>query len=195
MSVLGIATTIASQFDALVAHSKSSQRQQGFQQLGQDLQSGNISQAQSDFVSLNQLLPGGQQFSTLALSSVPQSTNPLATAVSQLAQDLKSGNLSAAQTDLTTVQQYVQQAGQQKGTGQAHHHHHHQGPGDASQSTSQQTPISTLFGELGQSLQSGNIAAAQQAYSTLQQEFQQFGLPVTSDSSSSPTISNFSVSA
>jgi hypothetical protein len=37
------------------------QFKQGFQQLGQDLQSGNLSQAQSDFSSLQHLPPSGQQ--------------------------------------------------------------------------------------------------------------------------------------
>ncbi len=42
MSVLAIANSIFSQFDSLAAHSKSQQLKQGFQQLGQDLQSGNL---------------------------------------------------------------------------------------------------------------------------------------------------------
>jgi outer membrane protein assembly factor BamD (BamD/ComL family) len=200
MSVLGIASSsIFSQINSIAAQqSKSQKLQQGFQQLGQDLQSGNLSQAQSDFASLQQLLPGGQQNPGVASTSGTQSSNPLATAVSQLAQDLQSGNLTAAQSDLATVQQDVQQSSQQQGAGQAHHHHHHHGGGNSSQSSSEQNAISTLFSQLGQSLQSGNLSAAQQAYSSLQQDFQLFGVGANSASSgtsSSSTSTNLSVSA
>ena len=194
MSVLASANSIFSQFDSLAAHSKSQQLKQGFQQLGQDLQSGNLSQAQGDFASLQQFFPGGQQSPSVTSAVSTQSSNPLAAAVSQLAQDLKSGNLSAAQSDITAVQQDAQQVGQQQGANQAHHHHHH--GGGSSQSSSQQDPISTLFGQLGQDLQSGNVSGAQQAYASLQQDFQNFALDNSSSSNSSPSAqsNNFSVS-
>jgi hypothetical protein len=188
MSVLGIATNVLSQISSYAAQSKPNQLKQGFQQLGQDLQSGNLSQAQSDFASLQQLLPGGQQPSAVASSSANQGSSPLATAVAQLAQDLKSGNLTAAQSDITAVQQDSQQVGQQQGAGQAHHHHHH--GGGSSQSSSPLDPISTLFGQLGQDLQSGNVSGAQQAYASLQQDFQNFAL----NNSSTASSGNFSVS-
>src|ERR1700722_3015932 len=63
---------------------------QSFQQLGQDLQSGNITQAQNDLSS--------------ARSSLP--TNPLYTqGFAQIAQDLKLNNLTAAQADYSTLKQ------------------------------------------------------------------------------------------
>jgi hypothetical protein len=198
MSVLASANSIFSQFDSLAAHSKSQQLKQGFQQLGQDLQSGNLSQAQGDFASLQQFFPGGQQSPSVTSAVSTQSSKPLAAAVSQLAQALKSGNLSAAQSDITAVQQDVQhdaqQVGQQQGANQAHHHHHH--GGGSSQSSSQQDPISTLIGQLGQALQSGNVSGAQQAYASLQQDFQNFALDNSSSSNSSPSAqsNNFSVS-
>ena len=198
MSVTGIASSaILSQFQSLFSQNNSQKLQQGFQQLSQDLQSGNLSQAQSDFSSLQQLLPSGAQSSATSSTSGAQSGNPLATAVSQLAQDLQSGNLTAAQSDLSTVQQDVNQAGQQQGAGHAHHHHHHHTDG-SSQSSSEQSAISTLFGQLGRSLQSGNLSAAQQAYSSLQQDLQLFGAgnsTSSSASSSAATSANLSVSA
>jgi len=78
--------------------------QQNFQQLGVDLQSGNLSAAQSDSAVLNRLLP---QFSTLAPA---QSSSPLGQAINQLSQDLGGGNLSAAKNDYSTIQQYFQEA-------------------------------------------------------------------------------------
>jgi outer membrane protein assembly factor BamD (BamD/ComL family) len=76
----------------------------------------------------------------------------------QLSQDLQSGNISAAQQDYTKIQQDFQSASAHK------HHHHHSGSG------SQSSEISQLFQQLGQELQSGNLAAAQQAYGALSQD-------------------------
>jgi hypothetical protein len=198
MAIFGIASSILGQIgSAATSNPNKQQIKQGFQQLGQDVQSGNLSKAQSDFASLQQLLPSGQQSSLLTPASGAQSSNPLAAAVSQLAQDMKSGNATAIQSDLATVQQDVQQLGQQQGAGQAHHHHHH-GGGESTQSSSEQNATSTLFGQLGQQLQAGNLSGAQQAYSTMQQDFQQFALNNSSSSSGAPSASSgasFSVSA
>jgi hypothetical protein len=196
MGIFGIASTILGQIASATNQNPNKQQfKQGFQQLGQDLQSGNLSQAQSDFSSLQQLLPTGQQSSLLSPTSGAQSGSPLANAVSQLAQDLKSGNTAATQSDLATVQQDVQQLGQQQGAGHAHHHHHPSG--ESSQSSSEQNALSTLFGQLGQQLQAGNLSGAQQAYSTMQQDFQQFALN-NSSSSGAPSAASgatFSLSA
>jgi hypothetical protein len=198
MAIFGIASTILGQLSSAATQNPNKQQfKQSFQQLGQDLQSGNLSQAQSDFSSLQQLLPSSQQSSLLTPASGAQSSSPLATAVSQLAQDMKSGNTAATQSDLATVQQDVQQLGQQQGAGQARHHHHH-GGGESSQSSSQQNAASTLFGQLGQQLQAGNLSGAQQAYSTMQQDFQQFALNNSSSSTGAPSAASgasFSVSA
>ena len=198
MGIFGIASGILGQIGSATNSNPNKQQiKQGFQLLGQDLQSGNLSQAQSDFASLQQLIPAGQQNTLLAPTSGAQSGNPLATAVSQLAQDLKSGNFSAAQSDFATVQQDLQQAGSRLGGPHGHHHRHH-GGGESSQSSGQQDPISTLFGQLGQELQSGNLSAAQQAYSSLQQDLRRFIPNSASSPSSAPSTAsglNFSVSA
>jgi hypothetical protein len=68
--------------------------------------------------------------------------------------------------------------------GGGHHHHSH----GQDSSGAQQNPIAQLFSKLGQALQSGNLTAAQQAYTTLQQDFQS-----TSGSASSSTPSSSSV--
>jgi outer membrane protein assembly factor BamD (BamD/ComL family) len=129
------------------------QFRQEFQQLGQDLQSGNLSAAQTDFAALQQAEPQS------ASSSSTQTSSPLAQAFNQLSQDLKSGNLSAAQQDYSTIQQDLQNH-----AGQVHHHHHHGGGGG-------QSEITQLLQQLGQDLQSGSLSTAQQAYSTLMQDF------------------------
>lgn len=155
MSVSGISSSsLFDLLDSVSVQSQKQQLQQEIQQLGKDLSAGNLSAAQADFATLQKDAPAA----TSAASS--QSNNPIAQAFQKLAQDLQSGNLSAAQQDFSTVQQDVQAHG-------GGHHHHGQ-----SSSSAQQNPVAELFNELGQALQSGNLSAAQQAYTTLQQDFQ-----------------------
>ena len=85
MSVAGISST--SFYNPQSVSNKMQQVRQEFQQLGQDLQSGNLSAAQADFATLQQLSP--QANST---SSSP-STNPIAQEFNQLSQDLNPGTL------------------------------------------------------------------------------------------------------
>jgi len=170
MSVSGISSSSLFDFNTQAAQNKRQQFQQEFQQLGQDLQSGNLSAAQSDFAALEQLKP--QTSSTASLSS----NSPIAQAFQQLSQDLQSGNVSAAQQDFAKIQQDVQSEG-----AQGYHHHHHGGGGSGP------SGITQLLNQLGQALQSGNLSSAQQAYGTLQQDFQPLAqsnaLPTQSSSS------------
>jgi len=138
--------------------------QQEFEQLGQDLQTGNLSAAQSDFATLTQL---GPQSTSSSSSASAASSNPIAQAFAQLAKDLQSGNLSAAQEDFAAIQQDMQSSPGQAG-GRHHHHHHGGGAGG-------ENAISSLFSQLGQALQSRDLSTAQQVYSTLQLDFQQPG--------------------
>lgn len=158
---------------------KLQQFQQEFEQLGEDLQSGNLSAAQTDFATLQQMAPQG----TSSTSSA--SSNPLQQAFQQLGQDLQSGNVSAAQQDYSNIQQDFQNMAQQ-----AHGHHHHHGGGN-----SEMSQISQAFQQLGQALQSGNLSSAQQAYTTLQQEIQQLGGNNTSTAAQGTAVSGVSVSA
>lgn len=176
MSVSGISSSSFSDYGTQSVQNQRQEIQREFQQLGQDLESGNLSAAQSDFAALQQLVPQNNSNST-------QSNNPIAQAFNQLAQDLQSGNLSAAQQDYTAIQQDFQnqaaQAGSQFSQSQGvHGHHHHHGGGDNDGSE-----ISQLFDQLGQALQSGDLSTAQQVFSTLQQDFQQFGQANASSSS------------
>jgi len=190
MSVAGIsASSFFAGLNSPAVQNKFQQIQKGFQQLGQDLQSGNLSQAQNDFSSLQQLLPSQQQNAAAATQSTTQSSSPVSQTFAQLAQDLKTGNLSAAQSDFSTLQQDFKQGAV---TGHRHHHLH----AENSQSSAQQTGPATLFGDLGQELQTGNLTAAQQTYSALQQDFLQFtGGNGSSATSGSNSASGLSVSA
>jgi hypothetical protein len=145
--------------------------QQQFQQLSNALKSGNLSAAQSDFATLQQAFsqPTSIAASTSATSAAASVTNPIAQAFSQLGSDLQSGNLSAAQKDFSTVQQDIQSLS----GGRVNHHHAHGGGGSGGGSNTQNTLLQDLS-QVGQTLTSSNLAGAQQAYSTLQQDIQQF---------------------
>lgn len=90
--------------------------QNEFQQLGQDLQSGNLSAARQDFAYLeqgvrqrtSQILHHHHHFSSAGSTN---SANGAAQDFSELAQALQSGNLSAAQAAFSTLQQAVEQPG------------------------------------------------------------------------------------
>ena len=164
MSVAGISSNSIS---SLGQYQNQFQKvRQEFQQLGQDLQAGDLSAAQTDFTTLQQLT--GQK------SSTSQSGNSISSALSQLGQDLQAGNLTAAQQDFSTITQDIQNAFSQ-GQVQGHHrHHHHHGGGGGN--SSQSSAIQQAFGQLGQALQAGNLSDAQKAYTSLQQDFQQFAI-------------------
>ncbi|HXZ80054.1 MAG TPA: hypothetical protein VEG30_09005 [Terriglobales bacterium] len=157
MSVSGISSSSLFDFGLQSMPKRMQQFRQEFQQLGKDLQSGNLSAAQADFASLQELQPKANS------ASSAQNSNPIAQEFQQLSQDLRSGNLSAAQQDFAGIQQNFQSQARQV---HGHHHHHHSG-GDSN-------GISQMLNQLGQALQSGDLSAAQTAYSTLQKEFQQF---------------------
>jgi hypothetical protein len=163
MSIAGILSSSLFSSNSQGVNSPQQQFQQEFQKLGQALQSGNLSAAQADFATLQQNSPSA---STTASTS---SSNPIAQAFSQLAKDLQSGNLSAAQQDFSTIQQDTQNQSTQASS---HHHHHHHGGGAGG---GEQTNIAQEFAQLGQDLQAGNVSAAQQAYSAVQQSFAAFG--------------------
>jgi hypothetical protein len=134
MSIAGIASTAFAQL-ANVQHNYQ-KVQSEFKQLGQDLQAGNLTQAQTDFVTLSQSLASNQQTGAVSSSgtspasppnfvppnavSQPTQGNSAAAshhrvhfrqALSQLGQALQAGNLSAAQQAFATMESIWQQFG------------------------------------------------------------------------------------
>lgn len=99
----------------------------------------------------------------------PPSGSPIAQALAQFSQSGTAGN--TPQQDYSAPQTVPGQ------TAQTHSHlHHHHGGGGGSNALSQ------LFEQLGQDLQSGNLAEAQQAYGALVSD-----LPQMPQSSVTPT--------
>jgi hypothetical protein len=180
MSISGILSSSFSQYQL----GASNKIQQELQQLGQELSSGKLSAAQSDFAMLQQAFaPTSATSGTAAATTSPATSNPITQAFNQLASDLQSGNLTAAQKDYATLQQDLQS---QSGTGHRVHHHHGIGTGGVGDSSSSQNPLLQDLNQLGQSLTSSNLSGAQQAYAALQQQLQQFALGGGALSTESP---------
>jgi outer membrane protein assembly factor BamD (BamD/ComL family) len=181
MSAVGISSTSFFDYSRQNIQTKMQQAQQEFQQLGQDLQSGNISAAQTDMAALQKLQPQSSTSST--------QSNPVAQEFTQLSQDLQSGNISNAQQDYAKIQQDFQSQSTSSASTQTHAHHHHGGGGGASSEMSQ------LLAQLGQDLQAGNLSTAQQTYSSLAQDFPQVAQNNTTSQTSPQSIASaFSVS-
>jgi hypothetical protein len=182
MSISGISNS----YNQLQLNAATNPYQQQFQQLSNALQSGNLSAAQSDFATLQQAFSQSSSTtpSTSATSTSASVTNPIAQAFSQLGSDLQSGNLSAAQKDFSTVQQDIQS---QSGSGSRVRHHHSHGGGGGGGSNTQSTLLQDLS-QVGQTLTSSNLTGAQQAYSTLQQDIQQFAFGAGGLSSQASTL-------
>ena len=179
MSISGVSSSDVFQASvAQGAQTKFQQIQSQFQKVGQDLKSGNLTQAQADFATLSQELPSSQQAGA-ATTTGP--TNTLAKAFQVLGQDLQAGNLAASQTDFATIQQDAQQ--QSSGQAQGHHHHH----GGSSQASN---TLEHAFTSLGSALQSGNLSSAQQAYATFQSDVQQAFPSFSAASSGTGTASS-----
>ncbi len=147
--VMSVSAISANGYFDYSAQSTFQKLQQAFQQLGNDLQAGNLTAAESDFVTLQQDLPQATN------SSSSQSTNPIAQAFNQLSQDLEAGNLTAAQQDYATIKQDLPQQ-----------------TASFSSSTTQST-LQQAFQQLGNDLQAGNLTAAESDFATLQQDLPQ----------------------
>jgi hypothetical protein len=159
MSVTGILSSAAFNIGAQLFQNRTqnAQKVKQFQQLGQDLQSGNLSAAQSDFAKLQEMQPKPLTTST------SQSNSGITQDFNQLATDLKTGNTTTAQQDFAKLQQDFQAQATQ-----GRHHHHHD-----TDSSGSSTAMSQMLGQFDTALQSGNLSAAQQAYASMVQSFQQ----------------------
>ena len=179
------------------------QIQQEFQQLGQDLQSGDLTAAQTDFTTLQQLVPKLASIPTAAsdtttatsatsnaapaTTSTVESADPRVQAFAQLEQDIQAANTSAAQQDYSNIQQIFAQRAAEHNNHRQHLGGFNGAPGGVSALPG---GFGQLFQQLGQALQSGDLSAAQQAYSSLRQDFLQSNQsPGAQSQAGSPSVS------
>ena len=106
----------------------------------------------------------GVPISTFSPYPLSAASNPYQQDFKQLGQDLKSGNLSAAQKDFSTLQQDLQSLSNISANRLHQHHRISTRIGDL---INQDSLLQDL-NQLGQDLASGNLSAAQQAYAALQ---------------------------
>jgi outer membrane protein assembly factor BamD (BamD/ComL family) len=161
------------------------QVKQDFKQLASALQSGDLSDAQSAFSSIQTLLQSQSPSGSPALAG----SKTIQSDFSQLGQALQSGDLSQATSAFSQLKTDVQ-ASSPSGTGTTTAS---TGPEDQYTPSTSQTPspaqqVQQDYAQLGQALQSGNLTNAQSAYSALAQELQ------TQDASSSNTTTTGSAS-
>jgi hypothetical protein len=152
MTVSAISSSLQT-YQNSVLRNNLQQFQQEFQQLGSDLQSGNLSAAQSDLTALQQSVPG--------FSGSSSGNNPISQAFSQLSQQLQSGNLTGAQQDYSNLKQDFDERG-------AEFRHRHPANGTPS------SPVSNPLLQLGESSEASSQTSALQAYGTLQQNLLPF---------------------
>ena len=109
---MAIAAILGSVLQTVVGRgvqSKLKEFQQELRQVGQDLQTGNLAQAQTDFATLQQNSPlGVPNTTTIAGNSASKISNPIARQFYELGQELKAGNLAAAQQAYGALQQDFQ---------------------------------------------------------------------------------------
>jgi hypothetical protein len=140
-------------------------------QLGQDLQSGNLSAAQQDFSTLQQDGPSGG-------ASPAHSNNPVSQAFQQLSVDLQAGNLAGAQQSSSNIEHDFSNWSRSQSDSL-------QGFDSSSGSPIQANP---LFLELGQELQTGTLSTAQQSYTALTPDIS-FGEAATTSSANTVSLS------
>ena len=148
-----------------------------FQQLGSDLTTGDLTKAQTDFVALSQSFVAGQQASNLSAAQ----------AFTTLGQSLQSGDLSSAQ------QSFAKTWPGAFGPNVLSNLPLPQGSSQAMVNGMNNAIMSDLV-QLGRTLQAGNLSAAQQAFTTLQQDWQQVSGNGSSNQAN-PPVSKLSVTA
>jgi outer membrane protein assembly factor BamD (BamD/ComL family) len=165
----GAAPGTQAQGDQYVASQEQNPAEQALQdytQLASDLQSGNLTGAQSDYANLQQLVQ--------AYQGPAKSDSAIQSDFATLGQDLQSGNLTQAQSEFSQLQSDITSAAQPQ----------------------TQYPVRQVrqdYGQLASALQSGNLTDAQSAFAALEQALQtQSG--TASTASSSTSTSNTSTS-
>lgn len=109
------------------------------------------------------LFSAGTAQNTQSSRNTPSTFQQIKTEFQQLGQDLQTRNVTAAQSDFTTLTQNLSTILQAPAAAAT-------APTATSPTAS---PLATAFAKLGQDLQSGNLQAAQQDYTTVQQDAQQ----------------------
>jgi hypothetical protein len=172
--------------DQTSTQNKAGQFRQEFNALANDLKSGDLTAAQTDFAALQQMLPSSSASDQTQNGQQGSGQSTFVTDLQTLGQALQANNLTDAQTAFAKLQQDFQSVQGKHG----HHHHGHQKSSANTQGNGQST-FATDLQTLGQALQANNLTDAQTAFAKLQQDLQSTHNPSvvgSSAGSSSGTI-------
>jgi len=183
MSISPLSSSLVSDLSQQHRQNPFQEIRQDFEQLAGALQSGDLSDAQSAYSSIQQLLQSYQGSSnTSAGSSGTSTANTVQNDFAALGQALQSGDLTQAQSAFSQLQTDVQSARQARDNGstnttpQAEDQYVPSSYNTATSSTSQElTPAQQVqqdYAQLAGALQSGNLTGAQSAFTALQQALQ-----------------------
>jgi len=189
-------STTSSTATQISGNSSRKQVHQDFKALASAIQSGSLSDAQSAYDSLSQLLGANQSATSTTGSSTTTSNsqNPMAKMLSAVGNALKTGDISQVQQAFAA--NGPQGAGQSNGAppppppgGDP------DGDGDNDGGNSDRDKVRDAMGQLGQSLQSGSMSDAQSAYSTLTDLLSSLDGSSSSSSTSKSSTSKSSTSS
>lgn len=181
MSISPLSASLLSDLSQTHRQNPFQEVRQDFQQLASALQSGNLSDAQSAYSSIQQVLQSAQGSSGAASGS--NGTNTIQNDFSALGQALQSGDLTQAQSAFAQLQSDAQSARQARssdtaGTAQAQDQY----VSSTAQNLSPAQQVQQDYAQLASALQSGDVTGAQTAYTALQQ-----ALGAQTGNSTSPT--------
>lgn len=193
MSISPLSTNLLSDLSQQHRQNPFQEIKQDFSQLASALQSGNLTDAQSAYSNIQQLLGGNQNSSNSNTGS--SGSNPIQNDFAALGQALQSGNLTQAQSAFSQLQTDVQSAQQSRfnGAGPTAPQAQDQYVPTTSQTTTPPTltpaeQVQQDYTQLASALQSGNLTDAQTAFTALQQALQtQTGSTTTAGATSSTT--------
>jgi hypothetical protein len=172
MSISALSSNLITDLSQQQQRNPLQQLRQGFSQLANALQSGDLSGSQVAHSNLLTLLPDQQNGSTSGTSSTP--ANATQNDFAKIGQALQSGDIGQAQAAFSQIQKNFQAARQASSTAQASEDQY-------VPSTSQQQALSLTqqvrqdYAQLSSSLQAGDLKGAQSAFASLQQALQNQG--------------------
>jgi DNA-binding FadR family transcriptional regulator len=182
MSIAGLSSNSITNWRQQQQQNPFQQIKQDFKQLASALQSGDLSNAQSAYSSIQKILQGDQSSSSSESSS--NGSSALQSDFATLGQALQSGDLSQAQSAFSQLQNDYQ-VGSQSGADGAATPSEAQDQYVSSQTQDPAQQARQDYNQLAGALQSGSLSGAQSAFAALQQLVQnQDGSNTTSSTNS-----------
>ncbi len=171
MSISPLSTSLLSDLSPQHRQNPFQEIKQDFSQLAGALQSGNLTDAQSAYSSIQQLLANYEGSSNGGTNS--STSSPIQNDFAALGQALQSGDLTQAQSAFSQLQSDVQSARQLRDSGATQTPQvQDQYVSSTPQTLSPAQQVQQDYAQLADALQTGNLTNAQSAFAALQQALQ-----------------------